>query len=154
MKREEALQDNDGWVKAATYNAATWTRHHTKTYNEHWQIEGRPTPEESFPDKRYFLYAFAAMLLRRINWFEKSRDMMLSWACVAYLTLEAMKTPYCGILFQTQKDKKVIQLVDYAKHLYRNSDPRIKEAHPLAKRLERVTSVRYRPTQRLERVPR
>jgi len=41
--------------------------------------------------------------------------MMLSWACVAYLTLAAMKTPYCGIVFQTQKDKKVIQLVDYAK---------------------------------------
>ena len=40
-------------------------------------------------------------------------------------------------MFQTQKDKKVIQLVDYAKHLYRNSDPRIQAAFPLAKPLER-----------------
>jgi hypothetical protein len=77
------------------------------------------------------------MDLTRIIWWEKSRDMMLSWACVAYLTLQAMKRPYCGILLQTQKDKKVIQLVDYAKHLYRNSDPRIKEVYPLIKPLER-----------------
>jgi hypothetical protein len=62
--------------------------------------------------------------------------MMLSWACVAYLTLQAMKTPYCGVLFQTQKNKKVIQLVEYAKHLWRNSDPRIKAAFPLAKPVE------------------
>jgi hypothetical protein len=29
-----------------------------------------------------------------------------------------MTVPYRGILFQTQKDKNVIQLVAYAKHLY------------------------------------
>jgi|HubBroStandDraft_1064217.scaffolds.fasta_scaffold04158_4 hypothetical protein len=77
------------------------------------------------------------MELRRIVFWEKSRDMMLSWGCVAYLTLEAMKRDYCGILFQAQKDKKVIQLVDYSKHLWRNSDPLIKAAFPLCKPLER-----------------
>ena len=94
-------------------------------------------PRKPFRHDQYFLYAFATMKLRRITWWEKSRDLMLSWACVAYLTLEAMKTPYCGILFQTQKDKKVIQLVDYAKVLYGNSDPRIRDAYPLSKPLER-----------------
>ena|SRR5215831_6560266 len=71
--------------------------------------------------------------------------MMLSWACVAYLTLEAMKTPYYGLLFQTQKDKKVIQLVDYAKHLYRNQDPRLERAFPLA---NPVVPIRFAPTSR------
>jgi hypothetical protein len=42
------------------------------------------------------------MELRRITWWGKSRDLMLSWTCVAYLTLEAMKVPCRGILFQTQ----------------------------------------------------
>jgi len=28
-----------------------------------------------------------------------------------------MKVSYRGVLFETQKDKKVIQLVDYARHL-------------------------------------
>ena len=43
---------------------------------------------------------------------------MVSWACVAYLTLNAMRVPHRGVLFQTQKDDKVIQLVEYAKCLY------------------------------------
>ena len=136
IKRAQNLKNSD-WVQRAVYNAATWTRYHTKTYNEHWKEEGRLGPEEPFPSHRYFLYAFAMMQLQHITWWEKSRDLMLSWACVAYLTLEAMKTPYCGLLFQTQKDKKVIQLVHYAKVLYRNSDPRIREAFPLSKPLER-----------------
>jgi hypothetical protein len=136
-RSEDEIKDEAEWVKLATYNAATWTRNHTKTYNEHWQEEGRPGPEEPFPQKNYLLWAFALMELRRIVFWEKSRDMMLSWACVAYLTLEAMKKDYCGILFQAQKDKKVIQLVDYAKHLWRNSDPRIRAVFPLSKPLER-----------------
>jgi hypothetical protein len=137
QRENDAVKDNAGWVARATFNAATWTRYHTKTYNEHWMDEGRPSPNEPFPAEDYFLYAFAMMEQERITWWEKSRDLMLSWTCVAYLTLEAMKVPYRGILFQTQKDQKVIQLVDYAKHLYRNSDPRIKAAFPLAKPLDR-----------------
>jgi hypothetical protein len=124
-------------VADATSDAFTWVTKHTKTYNEHWMEEGRPEAKEPFPDKDYLAYVFACMDLGRIWFWEKSRDMMLSWACVAYLTLHAMKTPYCGVLFQTQKDKKVIQLVEYAKHLWRNSDPRIKAAFPLAKPVER-----------------
>ncbi|HEY6768246.1 MAG TPA: hypothetical protein VI386_26115 [Candidatus Sulfotelmatobacter sp.] len=137
LRKREATKERNRWVELATYNAATWTRFYTRTYNEHWDDEGRPGPNEPFPAEEYFLYVFAMMKLRRITWWEKSRDLMLSWACVAYLTLEAMKVPHRGILFQTQKDKKVIQLVDYAKHLYRNSDPRIQAAFPLAKPLER-----------------
>ena len=48
----------------------------------------------------------------------KSRNLMVSWACVAYLTLKAMTIPECGVLFQTQKEIKAIQLVEYAKCLY------------------------------------
>lgn len=60
---------------------------------------------------------------------------MLTWGCVAYLTLEAEKTAERGIIFQTQKEKKVIQLVDYAKCLYRNQPDWLQEAFPLAKPL-------------------
>jgi hypothetical protein len=122
-------------VQQATADTFTWVTQHTKTYNEHWFKEGRPCPEEPFPPYEYFRHVFDTMDLGRIIWFEKSRDMMLSWACVAYLLLRAMKTPYYGVLVQTQKDKKVVQLIDYAKHLYRNSDPIIRAAHPLAKPL-------------------
>lgn len=48
--------------------------------------------------------------------------MMLSWACVAYLTLQVMKVSERQVLLQTQKEKKAVQLVDYAKCLYRRQD--------------------------------
>lgn len=124
-------------ARYATRDCWTWVTGYTRTYNEHWKKEGRPRPDEHFPAHNYFLNLFTAFDLRDVIWIEKSRDLMISWACVAYLTLEAMKTPYCGVLFQTQKDKKVIQLVDYAKHLWRNSDPRIQRLYPLAKPLTR-----------------
>lgn len=90
-----------------------------------------------FPAYDYFRDLFTLLEMEQILWIEKSRDMMVSWACVAFLTLNAMKVPYRGVIFQTQKDDKVIQLVDYAKHLYRNQDPRLRAAHPLAKPLDR-----------------
>jgi hypothetical protein len=49
--------------------------------------------------------------MKQITWIEKSRGLMISWAC---LTMNAMKVPYRGVQLQTQKDDKVIQLVDYA----------------------------------------
>jgi len=137
QKTAQARASDATLVAAATRNAYVWVMGHTKTYNEHWREEGRESPEEPFPHHPYFAYVFACMELNPVWWWEKSRDMMLSWACVAFLMLEAMKTPYCGVLFQTQKDKKVIQLIDYAKHLYRNSDREIKEIYPLSKPIER-----------------
>src|SRR5262249_34984925 len=100
-------------ARAATRDAYMWVSEHTNTYNEHWIEENRPSPYEPFPRYAYFKHIFELIEAERIIWFEKSRDMMLSWACVAYLTLEAMKTPFRGVLFQTQKEDKVIQLIRY-----------------------------------------
>ena len=58
---------------------------------------------------------------------------MVSWACVAYLTLKAMTTPECGVLFQTQKETKAIQLVEYAKCLYDRQAGFLRDAFPLTK---------------------
>lgn len=66
-------------------------------------------------------------------WIEKSRDLMVSWACVAYLTLKAMTTPECGVLFQCQKENKAIQLVEYAKCLYERQRDFLRDAFPLTK---------------------
>ncbi len=61
---------------------------------------------------------------------------MISWACVAYLTLQAMKTPYRGVLMQTQKEDKVIQLIEYAKYLYKTQPEWLQQAFPLAKPID------------------
>ena len=61
---------------------------------------------------------------------------MISWACVGYFTMNAMVVPSRGVIFQTQKEDKVIQLIEYAKCLYRNQDPRLQAAFPLSKPLD------------------
>jgi len=133
-KRKQLLTDKL-WVQDATRDAYLWVTNHTQTWNEHWCEEGRPGPYEPFPQWPYLADLFEILALERIIWIEKSRDMMVSWACVAYLTLEAMKVPHRGVLFQTQKENKVKQLIRYAKTLYERQDERIKKAYPLAKEL-------------------
>ena len=111
-------------------------KRYTETYNEHWVEEGRPSPYEPFPPYDYFRGLFDGLDLEPVVWIEKSRDMMISWACVAYLTRHAITVPERGVIFQTQKLDKAIDLIDYAKCLYRRQADYIKKAFPLAKPLD------------------
>jgi hypothetical protein len=120
-------------VQDAVRDTYTWVTEHTKTFNEHWLEEGRPSPYEPFPRHEYLATLFEILDAQRIVWIEKSRDLMISWACVAYLTFKAMTIPECGVLFQTQKENKAIQLVDYAKCLYDRQPDFLRDAFPLTK---------------------
>ena len=121
---------------AAVSDVYHWATEYTQTYNQHWVEEGRSTPYEAFPQHPYFVAVFEVIDLERITWWEKSRDMMLSWACVAYLTLNAMKVSEREVLLQTQKEKKALQLVQYAKHLYRQQPEWLRDAFPLSKNID------------------
>jgi hypothetical protein len=114
----------------------TWATEHTQTYNEHWVEEGRPSPYEPFPRLPYFQPIFRVFDLERIVWIEKSRDMMITWACVAYLLARAMPIPERTVLLQTQKEDKAVQLVDYAKCLYRRQEQWLQDAFPLTKHID------------------
>lgn len=118
-----------------------WVAQHTKTRNEHWREEGLPSPYEPFPQCAYFAGLFEAFDRERVVWIEKSRDLMVSWACVAYLTFHAMTVPGRGVLFQTQKEDKVAPLIGYAKCLWEHQDEALKEAFPLAKPMGQQSSV-------------
>ncbi len=121
----------------ATRDPYIWVTQHTKTYNEHWHAEGRPSPYEPFPPESVrpdLLDTFAVLDSdERILFWEKSRDMMVSWACVAYLTNKAMTIPQCGVVFQCQKEDKVKQLIKYAKFLCDSQEEWLKKAYPLEK---------------------
>ena len=136
QKLKKKRASNAPSILEATRDAYTWATEHTQTRNEHWVEEGRPSPYEPFPKLPYLQPVFELLDTERIIWFEKSRDMMLSWACVAYFTLNVMKVPQRSALFQTQKEKKAIQLIEYAKCLYRRQSPQLREAVPLAKPLD------------------
>ena len=127
----------DAQLREAVSDPYCWVTEYTETYNEHWAEEGRPSPYEPFPRRLpYIKPLFAVFEAERIIWIVKSRDMMISWACMAYLTWKAMTTPLCGSVVQTQKEKKVIQLVEYAKCLYQRQPAWLRDAVPLAKPLK------------------
>jgi hypothetical protein len=131
--QQKQLSNNAPRVREATSDTYLWVTEYTKTYNEHWQEEGRPSSYEPFPRDEYFRDLFELFDLERVVWIEKSRDLMISWACVAYFTRHAMVVPRRGVLFQTQKKDKVIQLIDYAKCLYEQQEDWLKSAFPLSK---------------------
>ena len=83
------------WVLKAMHDPLIWITLHTKTYNEHFEKEGRPSPMEPFPQYEYFKHGVEIMDLARITLWEKSRDMMLSWLCVAYLERLSLIHIYC-----------------------------------------------------------
>jgi hypothetical protein len=128
-------------ILEATGHPFIWATRYAKTVNEHWVEEGRPAPYEHIPRYDYVRHTFDLLENERVHWFEKSRDMMLTWMCVAYLTLQAMKTRSRGILFQTQKEDKVIRLIDYAKCLYKTQPEWLKEALPLTKPVEKQSDL-------------
>jgi hypothetical protein len=128
-------------TQQAIQSPYAWVTEHTESYNEHWQDEGRPSPYEHFPTLPYVEALFLILQKLRITLLEKSRDMMVSWICVAYLIWEAMRIPHRGVLFQTQKEDKAIQLIDYAKCLYRRQPPWLQEAFPLAKPLDKQAAL-------------
>lgn len=128
-------------VQQAVQDTFVWATQYTRTYNEHWQDEGRPSPYEPFPPHPYFKDIFDIFDLERVTWIEKSRDLMVSWACVAYLTLNAMKVARRGVLFQTQTHDKARQLVRYAKQLYRSQPPWLQDAYPLTKPVDQQSDL-------------
>jgi hypothetical protein len=135
---------NQPRVQEAIRDTYTWVTQYTRTYNEHWQEEGRPSPYEPFPNASVYPhipYLFAFIDSERIALIEKSRDMMMSWGCVAYFTRHAMTVPQRGVLFQTQTKAKVIQLVNYAKCLYEQQPNWLKAAFPLAKPMKQQSAL-------------
>jgi len=73
---------------------------------------------------------------------EKSRDLMISWLCVGFFTHAAMTNDQPEVLFQSLKEDKAAELVDYAKTLYEEQDQQFKRRFPLAKPLREQAALR------------
>jgi hypothetical protein len=134
-RAQQALQLADQ-AGDAVRDPYIWATQYTQTYNPHWVEEGRQSPYEPFPSFEEYPHIydlFQAFALERIHFVEKSRDLMVTWACVAYLTNKAMIVPAREVLFQTQKEKKVKQLIKYARCLYDRQPQWLKDAFPLGR---------------------
>jgi transposase-like protein len=135
-KHIEAERDKVDRVQEMIADPLIWMQKHTETKDSHWRERGAKTPYRPFPDKPYFRPAIEDWQREPVVFIEKSRNMMLSWLAVGFFTHAAMTTPGIEVLFQSQKEDKAFELVDYAKVLYDRQSDELKEAFPLVKKLK------------------
>ena len=119
-----------------------WLQHHTRTRDSHWREAGASSPYRPFPKKSYFAAVVETIQSEPVLFIEKSRDMMISWLCVGYFTHAAMTNDEREVLFQSQKEDKAAELIDYAKTLYEQQDERLKRRFPLAKPLKEQSALK------------
>lgn len=124
-------------VREATATPWTWLKGNTRTFNPHWQEEGCSSPFEPFPDKPYFEPVLDVIHANPITFWEKSRDMMITWGIVGYFTWQAMMVPAREVIFQTLEAKKMWEMIGYAKCLYDQQPLWLREAFPLVKPSDR-----------------
>jgi len=130
-----------------------WLQKYTETKDSHWREAGASSPYRPFPDKPYFRPLMEVFQAEPILFIEKSRDMMLSWLCVGLFTHVAITTPGIEVLFQSQKEEKAFELVDYAKILYDRSDEAIRKAHPLKSRIQAAGRLEFAHGSRIIGIP-
>jgi len=131
---------SDKGVQEMVADPLIWLQQHTRTRDSHWRERGARSPYRPFPHKPYFCSVMDSIRQQPIIFIEKSRNMMLSWLCVGFFTHAAMTTPGIEVLFQSQKEEKAFELVEYAKTLYDHQRPEIKETFPLAKNLKNTAA--------------
>ena len=119
-----------------------WMQHLTRTRDSHWREAGANSPYRSFPDKPYFPPLVECFHSEPVVFIEKSRDLMLSWFCVGFFTHAAMTIEQREVLFQSQKEDKAAELIDYAKTLYEQQDEALKRRFPLAKPLKEQAALK------------
>jgi hypothetical protein len=132
----QANQANDEQVKQMVADPLIWMQNYTQTKDSHWREAKASSPYRPFPLKPYFRPIVEAFQEERVLFIEKSRDMMISWLCVGLFTHAAMTTEGIEVLFQSQKEDKAFELVEYARILYDRQRPELKRAFPLAKSLK------------------
>ena len=135
-------QDFTSELIEAIADPLTWLQFHTRTRDSHWRESGGSAPNRPFPEKPYFRPVIEIIQNEPVVFVEKSRDLMISWLCVGFFTHAAMTNDQREVLFQSQKEDKAAELVDYAKTLYEEQDERLKRRFPLAKPLREQAALR------------
>ena len=134
----QTAKEEQASVSEMVADPLIWMQRYTETKDSHWQARGAKTPYRPFPDKPYFRPLIEDWQREPLVFIEKSRNMMLSWLAVGFFTHAAMTTPSIEVLFQSQKEEKAFELVDYAKTLYDRQRPELKRAFPLKKGLSEM----------------
>jgi len=129
-------------VARAAIDPLFWLQNHTRTRDSHWRESRASSPYRPFPSKPYFAPVIEAIQNEPVLFVEKSRDLMISWLCVGYFTHAAMTNHEREVLFQSQKEDKAAELIDYAKTLYEQQNEQLKRRFPLSKPLKEQSALK------------
>lgn len=140
-------------VKKLMADPLTWLRTGTKTKDSHWREHGADSPYRPFPDWPYFQVVYDDFRKASPYCVEKSRDLMISWLMVGIFTHAAMTVEGIEVLFQSQKQEKADELIEYAKILYEQSDEAIRKVYPLAKSVQSSSEIAFANGSRIIAIP-
>lgn len=133
------MKDDSGiWVPGPLW----WATRCTETFDNHYMDKGLKGPYRPFPQLPYLPWLFHKLLNERILLIPKSREMLLSWAVVAYCVWACQLFPSTRVLIQSQKLEKSSELVKgtyppgYGRTLYERQDDWLRERFPLATRMD------------------
>ena len=107
-----------------------WLTNYTCTEDTHW-LKKKTQPVAPFPRKQYFLHLTRLMLSEDVLFIPKSREMMTSWLGCGYMAWTTQWLPKVQWIIQTEKEAKVVELVEYCRILYNRQEPWMKERNPL-----------------------
>ena len=130
-----------------------WLQNYTQTKDSHWREAGAKSPYRPFPKKAYFRPIVEHFQKEPVLFIERSRDMMVSWLCVGLFTHAAMTTEGIEVLFQSQKEEKAFELVEYAKILYERQHPAIQKAYPLKRKHQAAGILEFAHGSRIIGIP-
>ena len=152
-QRQKGLQQTATRIQQMVSDPLIWMQKHTETRDSHWRENGATSPFRPFPEYPYFSPLMDGLQAEPHIFIEKSRDMMLSWLCAGYFTHAAMTTQGIDVLFQSQKQEKACELVEYAKILYERTDEEIRKAYPLAKQNQAADMLEFAHGSRIIAIP-
>lgn len=148
----------DYFEASETSGCLFWLQNLTMTTDDHWQTKGTPA-KAPFPKLDYLRPLFGAMQkllahpeLKRDSLFvAKSRDMLVSWSVMGYVTWMAQFRPQTFWVCQSAKEDKAVELLRYARTLYHNQPSWLQERHPLE--ADNVLEMRFKNGSRILGVP-
>lgn len=103
-----------------------WLTQYTQTEDKHWMAK-KTEPVAPFPQKSYFVPLLGLMLTESTLFIIKSREMMTSWLVCAYVAWMCQWHPQMQWVMQTDKEDKVVELINYCRILWRRQEPWMQE---------------------------
>ena len=107
---------------------------HCFTKDEH----DADTPVKRFPRKLYIHGMLKELCSSPRIAIPKSRQIMITWTCIAYLVMKAVFWRHRLIFCQSKKEEDAAMLIDRAKHIYEHLPWWMKQASPLKRALHKL----------------